>query len=85
MTLSDYELRVLREMEAEFTPKRRFRPRGRRGPFDVLLAAACLVLVVLLAVFVGVAVAAPVALGCALVGVAVVLRSRRRWRTGSGR
>jgi Flp pilus assembly protein TadB len=80
MTLSDYELRVLRELEAEFS-KRPVRVRrwcGRRAVGLTLLASV--VLVVLLAVFIGVAVAAPVALGCALLALAAALRTRRNRR-----
>jgi len=84
MTLSDYELRVLREMEAEFAkpPLRLRRWWGRRA---VALLLASVVLVVLLAVFVSVAVAAPVALGCGLLGLAEVVRTRRSGRTESSR
>jgi hypothetical protein len=84
MTLSDYELRVLREMEAEFAkpPLRLRRWCGRRA---VGLLLASVVLVVVLAVSVSVAVAATVAVGCALLAVAAVIRTRRRARAQDGR
>jgi hypothetical protein len=82
MTLSDYELRVLREMEAEFAP----RPgRLRRCPdrCRLILLALALVLIVTVAVTLGIAVAAPAGVGCALLGGVAAVSSRRR-RAGSG-
>ena len=75
--LSEYEVRVLREMEAEFARRPR-RLRSWLSRLGLAMAMASLVLVVLLALVLGVAVAAPVAFGCALLAGAVALAGRRR-------
>jgi len=84
MSLSEYELRVLQQMEAEFAPAPRARAAWWRDRIGVLLSLAALVLVILLAVTVNVAVAAPVALGCGLLTLTAVLR-RRHWLPGKDR
>jgi hypothetical protein len=78
--LSEYEVRVLREMEAEFARRPR-RLRSWLSRLGLLLAVASLVVVVFLALVLGVAVAAPVAFGSALVAGAATLAGRR-WHPG---
>jgi Flp pilus assembly protein TadB len=85
MSLSEYELRVLQQMEAEFAAGRPARAAWWRNRIGILLSLAALVLVVVLAVTVNVAVAAPVALGCGLVALVAVLGRRRRRLPGKGR
>lgn len=79
--LSEYEVRVLREMEAEFTRRPR-RLRSWLSRLGLAVAVASLVLVVLLALVLGVAVAAPVAFGCALLAGGATIAGRR-WHAGN--
>ncbi len=79
--LSEYEVRVLREMEAEFARRPR-RLRSWLCRLGLAVAVMSLVLVVLVALVLGIVVAAPVAFGCTVLAAAATVAGRR-WHPGS--